>query len=211
MKITIFAALLMLAPAAGFAQKWDFGFDGGYSFLNNVNVTGGPSSATAGFAPGFAAGAFIGENLYRHFSGEIRYEYMQSDLQLKSGGQDARFTGAAHAIHYDLVFHSNRGESPVQFFASVGGGVKAFVGTGTEAAYQPLSQYGFFTKTQTAKPMLSAGAGVTFKVSEKVGIRFEVRDFTSAFPTAVLTPPQGIKYGTLLNQVVPMVSFVYTK
>src|SRR5271154_3810418 len=115
MKITIFAALLLLAPAAGFAQKWEFGADGGVGLLNDVAVTSPSGSATAGFAPGFTAGAFFGENLYPHFSGEIRYEYMQSNLRLASAGQTAEFSGGAHAVHYDMVYHTNRGESPVQF------------------------------------------------------------------------------------------------
>jgi hypothetical protein len=178
--------------------------------LNNVAVTGAPGAATAGFAPGLVAGAFLGENLYNHFSGEIRYEYMQSDLQLKSAGQTATFNGNSQAIHYDVVYHT-AGESPVRFFGAVGGGMKFFSGTEAEEAYQPLSQYGYFTKTQKAKPALTVAAGLTFKLGSKLHLRAEVRDFTSAFPTAVLTPPQGVKYGSLLNEVVPMVSLVYGK
>jgi hypothetical protein len=211
MRAINFAVLLIMLPAAVFAQKWEIGADGGVGLLNNVAVTGIAGSATAGFAPGFIAGAFVGENLYTHVSGEIRYEYMQSDLRLTSSGQTAQFTGAAHAIHYDVVYHTNRGESPVQFFGALGGGVKAFTGTGTQEAYQPLSQYGYFTKTQTLKMMLTASAGFTWKLSPKFSIRAEVRDFTSGFPTSVLTPPQGVKYGSLLNEVVPMVSVVYIK
>jgi hypothetical protein len=33
----------------------------------------------------------------------------------------------------------------------------------------------------------------------------------TAFPTSVLTPPPGVKYGNLLNDVGPMVSIVYLK
>lgn len=211
MKTTIIAALLTLAPAAAFAQKWEYGAVGGYSFLNNVSVTGGPASATAGFAPGFVAGAYIGEDLYKHFSGEIRYEFMQSDLRLTSGGQSAQFQGVAHAIHYDFVFHTNRGESAVQAFASIGGGVKAFTGSGTESAIQPLSQYGYFTKTTSAKPMLTASVGFKARISSTLSFRAEIRDFATTFPTDVLTPPPGVKYQRFLNELVPMVSIVYSK
>ena len=212
MKITILAALLALAPAAAMAQKWEIGLTGGYSFLNNVKVTGGPSTATAGFAPGVAAGAFLGENLYHHISGEIRYEYMQSNLRLTSSGQTADFTGAAHALHYDVGFLTTVGpESPVLAFASIGGGLKAFMGNGTEEAAQPLSQYGYFTKTSQVKPMLTGAAGIKVRVSSGVSLRFEVRDFTTQFPSDVLTPPPGVKYSKWLNDVVPMVSLVFTK
>jgi hypothetical protein len=210
MKIAIAITLLALAPAAAMAQKWELGVAGGYGFLNNVNVTGGPSSATAGFAPGFAAGAFLGENMYRHLSGEVRYEYMQSNLRLTSGGQKADFTGGAHALHYDVVFHTTGGETPVQAFASIGGGLKAFMGRGTESATQSLSQYGYFTKTNTTKPMLTGSVGVKVRVSSSVSLRFEARDFVTQFPTNVLTPPPGVKYSKWLNDVVPMVSLVFT-
>jgi len=210
MKITLLAAMLVLIPVAAFAQKWEFGADGGVGLLNSVSVTGAPGSATAGFAPGFTAGAFVAENLYAHFSGEIRYEYMESNLRLTSGGQSAQFSGYSQAIHYDVVYHT-RAEGPVRFFGALGGGLKAFAGTGAEAAYQPLSQYGYFTKTTTAKPMLSAAAGVTFRLSPKLSLRGEIRDFASAFPAKVLTPPSGVKYGSPLNEIVPMVSIVYSK
>lgn len=211
MRSITLSASLILAATAAFGQQWNIGAMGGGGFLDNVSATSSAGSATAGFAPGFVAGVFLRENLYTHISGEFHYEYMQSDLRLTSGGQSAQFTGASHAAHYDLVYHTNRGESPVQFFGSLGGGVKAFVGTGTEAAYQPLSQFGYFTKTTTVKPMGDAAVGVTFRLSSKLSLRAEIRDFVSPFPTAVLTPPQGVKYGSLLNEIVPMVGIVYGK
>ncbi len=211
MKTTIIAALLLTAPAAAFAQKWEYGAVGGFGFLNTVPVTGATGSATAGFKPGFAAGGFIGQNLYSHFSGEVRYEFMQSDLQLSSGGQKAQFTGVSHALHYDVLYHVGHSEAPVQFFGALGGGLKEFGGTGTEAAVQPLSQFGYFTKTRTVKMLLTVGAGFTCRVSPSISIRGEVKDFVSGFPTAVLTPPPGVKYGNILHELVPMVSIVYTR
>jgi len=210
MRITTLAVLLVLAPAASFAQ-WEFGADGGVGLLNHVAVSSPAGSATAGFAPGFSAGAFLGENLYTHFSGEIHYDYMQSTLRLSSAGQNADFSGSAHAVHYDMVYHTTRGESRVQFFAALGGGIKAFLGTGAQEAYQPLSQYGYFTQANSVKMMATGAAGLTFKLSPRLSLRVEVRDFATGFPTAVLTPPQGVKYGTMLNEVVPMVSIVYAK
>jgi hypothetical protein len=211
MKTITFAVLLVLAPAAGFAQQWEFGGDGGVGLFNHVAVSSPFASATAGFAPGFTAGGFVGETMYAHFAGEIHYDYMQSDLRLTSGGQTADFSGGAHLVHYDMVYHTNRGESPVQFFAAVGGGFKAFVATGSQEAYQPLSQYGYFTKANSLKMMATGAVGLTFRLSPTLSLRAEVRDFTTGFPSAVLTPPQGVKYGSLLNEIVPMVSIVYSK
>ncbi len=211
MKSLKFAVLLTCAAGSAFAQGWEFGAVGGYSFLNNVSVTGTAGNATAGFAPGFVAGAFAGENITHHLSGEIRYEYMRSDLRLSAAGQSAQFSGFAQAIHYDLLFHLIRGESRVQAFASVGGGAKIFDATGTAQAFQPLSQFGYFTNTRSVKPMGTVAAGVDLRIAPKLALRLEVRDFMSAFPEAVVAPPPGVKYGNLLNDITPMVSLVYSK
>ncbi|HWC99723.1 MAG TPA: hypothetical protein VG456_23345 [Candidatus Sulfopaludibacter sp.] len=207
MKAVATVVVFLAASAAASAQQWEFGGVGGGGFLSNVNVSGG--SATAGFQPGGVVGAYFGQNLYPHFSGEIRYEFMQNNLQLKSGGQSATFSGNAHALHYDLLIHTNSKSSKVVFFAAVGGGMKLFEGTGKEAAYQPLSQYGYFTKTHQLKPMASVGGGIMFAVGQRMHVRTEFRDFITAFPTDIITPPPGVKYGKLLHDFVPMVGIDY--
>lgn len=200
-----------MAAAAGtcFAQQWEFGGVGGAGFLSNVNVSSPVGSAKAGFEPGGAVGAFLGQTISNHIAGEVRYEFLQSNLQLSSGGSTARFSGTAHAVHYDLILHTNRKNSPTQFFAAVGGGMKIFQGTGTEAAYQPLSQYGYFTKTQALKPMVSVGAGMTYRMSQRLYLRSEFRDFITMFPTQLIAPAPGAKYGSLLHDFVPMVGMDY--
>jgi hypothetical protein len=197
--------VLTVAAAAGFAQQWEFGGAGGGGFLNSVPVSGGVGSATAGFQTGAALGGYIGYSQYKHIGGELRYAYLQSNLRLKSGGSEATFAGMSHVIHYDVIFKSTRNSGKVQLFAAAGGGMKVFRGTGKEAAYQPLSQFGYFTKTQTMKPMASVGAGVKFALTRKVFVRTEFRDYITAFPKEIITPPAGVKYGTLLHDFVPMV------
>ena len=207
------AVTMLMMAAAAFGQQWEFGGVGGGGFLRSVNVNGGvsavASNATAGFQTGFAAGAFVGQNLYRHLAGQIRYEFLQSDLSLKSGGSSASFAGMAHAIHYDLVLHTAKRGSRSQVFVAFGGGMKVFRGTGTESAYQPLSQFGYFTKTTAVKPMASVGAGVRWALGEHVYLRAEVRDFITPFPEEIITPAPGMKYGSLLHDVVPMVGISY--
>jgi hypothetical protein len=204
-KTFLFLALGLCA----FAQQWEVGGIGGVGFLNNVNVSGAAGSAKAGFAPGVTAGAFLGQNLNAHWSGEIRYEFFDSSLKLSGAGTSASFSGIAHAVHYDLIYHTNRKQSPVQFFAAIGGGLKIFDGTGTQEAYQPLMQFGYFTQTHQLKPMISVGGGITYKVSDRVYLRTEIRDFISPFPTAVIAPPPGVSYGSILQNLVPMVGITY--
>ena len=196
--------LMTTAALASYAQQWEFGGLGGGGFLNHVGVTAPAGAATAGFANGAAFGGYVGFNSYKHIGGEIRYAYMQSNLKLSSGGSDATFSGNAHVIHYDVVFHTNRSPK-VQLFASVGVGAKIFRGTGAEHAVQNLSSFGYFTKTQQFLPMGTVAAGVKVMIAPHVFLRTEIRDYISAFPKDVIAPPPGVKYGSILNEIVPMV------
>jgi len=209
MRSLVISVVILAAAHAAFAQQWEFGAVGGGSLLSDVSVSGPAGKATAGFAPGAAFGAFFGENLYPHLTGDLRYEYLQSDLRLSSNGQSAQFTGAAHAVHFDLLYHTNKKESRTQFFAALGGGMKLFRGTGAPEAYQPLSQFGYFTRTQAIKPMVSMGGGLTFQLAPTIFLRAEVRDFITAFPTQLITPAPGMKFGSLLNDIVPLVGITY--
>ena len=207
--LTLSALLVLTAGTTCFAQQWEFGGGAGAGFLPGVNVTSAVGSATAGFQTGFSAGAFVGQNMYRHLTGEIHYAFSQSNLKLQSGGTTATFSGVSHVLHYDMVYHTNRKGSRTQYYAAVGGGMKIFRGTGKEAAYQPLSQFGYFTRTQAIKPMGTVAAGVRYQLSEKVFLRTEVRDYITPFPEQVLTPAPGTKYGSILHDFVPMVTVSY--
>jgi hypothetical protein len=204
---TLGQSILILAATAvaGFGQQWEFGGAAGGGFLNTVPVSSSVGTATAGFQNGGAFGGYVGFNQYKHLGGEIHYTYLQSNLSLKSGGSEASFSGMSHVVGYDVILKTTRNNGKVQLFAAVGGGMKVFRGTGKEAAYQPLSQYGYFTKTQALKPMADFGAGVKVALTKKVFLRTEFRDYITAFPTQIITPPTGAKYGTLLHDIVPMV------
>lgn len=206
-----FSILLLTAAAlAGHAQQWEVGGIGGGGFLSNVGVAGPSGSATAGFQTGAAFGAFFGNNLYGHIGGELRYAYLQNNLQLSSGGSTVSFAGTAHVLHYDVILRTTpRHNSRVQFFAAIGGGMKVFRGTGAEAAYQPLSQFGYFTKTQALKPMASVGGGIKYFITRRMFLRTEFRDYITPFPKQLIAPAPGAKFGSILNDFVPMVGLSY--
>ncbi len=201
--------ILAASGAACFGQQWEVGGLAGGGFLNTVPVSSPVGTATAGFSQGAAFGGYVGFSQYKHIGGELHYNYLQSNLSLKSGGAEASFSGMSHTVGYDVIFKTARNNGKVQLFAALGGGMKVFRGTGKEASYQPLQQYGYFTKTQTLKPMASVGAGVKVALTKKVFLRTEFRDYITAFPTQIITPPVGAKYGTLLHDLVPMVGIGY--
>jgi Outer membrane protein beta-barrel domain len=207
---TIGKTILTIAAAAAgcAAQQWEFGGSAGAGFLNTVSVATPLAAATAGFQTGYSFGAYLGQNLHSHFSGELHYAYLQSNLKLASGGTSVSFNGMSNVIHYDFLWHTNR-PSRLQFFVAVGGGVKIFDGTGHEEAYQPLSQFGYFTKTRSFEPMGDFGAGVRYALTPRLSLRTEFRDYITPFPTQVLTPAPGAKFGDLLHDLVPTVSIAY--
>ena len=206
---TRFTLSILAAAVSCFAQHWEIGASAGAAFLPGSPVTSAAGSATAGFQTGITFGAFLGQNLYRHLSGEVHYGFQRSNMKLQSGGTTATFSGVSHTVHYDVILHTGGKESRTQYFAVVGGGLRLFRGTGKESAYQPLSQFGYFTHTQAVKPMASVGGGLKFSLTPHVYLRTEVRDYITAFPTEVLTPAPGAKFGRLLHDFVPTIGISY--
>ena len=212
MRRIAFAVCFAAASAAScFGQSWEFGGVGGAGFLSNVNVSGPTGSATAGLETGAGFGGFIGQNLYSHISGEFHYMYFEDSFHIASGGTNASFAGHSQVAHYDVLYHTNRRESKMQMFVAVGGGLKDFRGTGAPEAYQQNYQFGYLTQTSQLKPMADAGAGARFEIAPRIFLRAEFRDFITAFPTNVVAPAPGTKYGKILNDFVPMVSVSYEK
>jgi hypothetical protein len=193
------------------AQEWEIGGIGGAGFMNGLSVTGNGGSATTGFKSGVAFGAFVGSNLYPHLSGEIRYTYQMSDLKLSGSGNEVTFTGVSHAIHYDFVYHPANKRGKMQPFVAAGAGVKLYRGTGKEQAYQPLSRFAYLTKTEDLRPLISAGAGIKYRISDHMIFRAEIRDYITPFPNKVITPAPGAKVSGWLQDFVPMfgLSFVF--
>jgi hypothetical protein len=211
-RIACTLSFLAAVAACSFAQQWEFGGMGGGGFLSNVNVSSPLGAATTGFQTGPALGGFVGQNLYPHWSGELRYGYLQSDLHISSGGVNETFAGHAQVLHYDLLWHTNRKGSRMQAFVAMGGGMKVFSGTGQEAAYLgPNDKFGAMTNTRQLKPMASVGAGLRFALTSRVFLRTEFRDYITAFPTQVIAPAAGAKFGSILHDFVPMVSVSYER
>ena len=208
---TLRTIFVLGAAASGcFAQQWEFGVGAGASLPTTVPVTAPGGSATAGFQDGVAAGAYLGQNLYKHVSGEIHYGFMVSDLCVKSGGSEGHFSGQSHVLHYDVLLHTGSRTARQQAFLSLGGGMRIFRGTGTEAAYQPLSQYAYLTKTQELKPMGDVGVGVKVALSAKLLVRAEVRDYITRVSDQGYHPGGGGQVGgNILHDFVPMVSIVF--
>ena len=206
----LFVCALGLSAGA-YAQEWEIGGLGGGGFAKGMSVAGPLGAGTTGFNGGVAFGAFAGSNLYTHLSGEIRYLYQMDDLKLSAGGTNVSFQGVSHAIHYDFLYHPASHRSKLQPFVAVGAGVKIYRGTGKEAAYQPLSNLAFLTRTQDLRPLFTAGGGLKYRLSERLFFRAELRDYITPFPNKVITPAPGAKVSGWIQDFVPLfgLSFIF--
>jgi hypothetical protein len=194
---------LLIAVWAAHAQTHEIGVLGGSGFLPGVPVVGAPSSVTAGFESGPVVGASFTQNMYSHVSGEISYLYEQRNLQLSSGSDSATFSGHAHVLEYQLLYNLHPRNARVRPYLAVGGGMKIFEGTGAEAAYQPLMQYAYLTRTRELKPLVTFGGGVKVALRGRMAARFDLRDQLTTFPTKLISPAPGMAISSWLHDFVP--------
>jgi hypothetical protein len=212
--IPLFCAAIILAlSSACMAQErgWEVGGAVGFGIMRNASIDNATGSATAGFDNRFVAGAVIGQDLYQHFSGELRYTFRDNDLVLKSGGQKVNMDGDSHLVHYDVLFHPTTKESRIRPFLAAGAGIRLFRGTGREYVSQPFSDFALLTQTNEVKPLISVGGGVKAKLTEHTAIRVDFREYISPFPENLFATVPGSKIQAWLFDSVPMagISFVF--
>jgi hypothetical protein len=190
------------AQSSEAGPKWEIGGLGGGGFYSSASVSGPTGSGDVGIKNSVAAGAFVGNDLYKRLGGELRYEFLPGDLKVSSGGSEATFSGQAHAIHYDLLFHFAPKGSRLRPFVSAGGGVKIYQGTGRATVTQTLSSLALLTNTHQTSGLGVFGGGVKAQVTPHVMLRFEVQDFLTPFPKQVIAPAPGAKISSILNEIV---------
>jgi hypothetical protein len=205
---TLTAACVVVLPA--FAQKYEFNVAGGGSFYQSKTVTNPKGDADAGFSSGVAASVAIGQNMYKHVGGELRYTYLQNDMKLTGGGLSAAFGAQAHAVHYDFLIHATETGSKMRPYVAAGGGIKVYRGTGTEVVNQPLGNIALLTKTRDLQGLLSVGAGVKFALTPRIMFRVDVHDYLTPFPKKVITPAANSSVSGWLNNIVPTAGIVFT-
>ena len=207
---TTFVLSVLLMPGAARAQafrtggKYEFGVGGAFSYYTSQTITNSRGSATVGLKPGFGASAWLGHNMYRKVSGEVRYDFGKNDLKLDSAAGNVSFAAHSHALHYDLLIHTADTGAKVRPFLLVGGGVKLYRGTGREHAYQPGSDMAVLTRTYETKALFTFGGGLKFNPSSRVSLRVEVRDNVTPFPRQVIAPVSGTMSGEWIHNFVAL-------
>ncbi len=206
-------SICLFALAAGtacLAQDWELGVSGGVGVYTKSTIKAEAGDVNAGFKTGPAFSAFLTQNLYNHISGQIRYTFQFNELQAKSGGTEATFTGQSHAVHYDLMFLAGDPDAPVRPYVLAGGGMKIYRGTGKEQETQELIDIVALTRTQQVKPLVTFGGGIKAKVGQRGFVYAEVRDYLTPFPENVIAPVPPAKVSGWVHDFVPMIGLSFS-
>jgi len=209
----MFRSFAMIAAlwlgSAPFCAAVDLGVLGGFGAAASMTAAAGGTSAAAGFQSSVGAGALLGDDQTNLLGGELRYLLLFDNLKISQGGTQATFSGRSHLIHYDVLFHLRPRRSPVRPFLAAGGGVRWVEGTGAQQAYQLLSDYALYSQTREIVPLISAGGGLKFRVSSKVSLRMEVRDYISPHLTKVIAASPGAALHGWINEFVPLAALTF--
>ncbi len=208
--VYVLSALLATASSA-WCQKWEFGGAvGGGFYTSQTIVNAAAGNGTAKIGAGMSAAAWLANSSSDRWGGELRYDFQRGPLELRSGSATASFAAISHSVHYDVHLHFAPREAALRPFVSFGGGMKMFQGTGQETVSQPLSRIALLTKTTDIRPVVSVGAGVKARLSERWVLRAGVWNFLTPFPGKVIAPNVGSSVGGgWMQNFVPMVGLGY--
>ena len=210
--ITLFCFAIAVALASDCVAQdrgWEVGGAVGFGIMRNATIDNPTGSATAGVDNRIVASAVVDQDLYQHFSGELRYVFRDDDLVLKNGGQKVNMDGDSHLVHYDMLFHPTAKESRIRPFVAAGAGIRLFRATGAEYVNQPFSDFALLTKTNEVKPQISVGGGVKAKLTDHTAIRLDFREYISPFPEELFVTAPGAKIHGWLFDSVPMAGFSF--
>jgi len=178
----------MLGASACLAQSWELGGAIGYGAYRDVRVNGPGAEAAAGIHNRFAAGAVVTENLYDHFSGEIRYLYQDGDPFLSLNGKAANIQGQSHSFTYEVLLHPRKLEQRLRPFLAVGVGAKYYRTTGPEPNPQPAPAEATLVRANEWRLLTSVGGGVTYRFANHLLVRGDLRDYITPFPRKLFVP-----------------------
>lgn len=202
--------VVVLAVGACSAQEYEIGGAIGYGWYRDGTIFGPGATAQAGIRNRFAAGFVIGEDLYEHISGEVRYLYQDGHPFLTSGGTNEEIQGQSHAFSYDLLFHVARRERRFRPFVAVGVGAKDYVIAGPPPpSPQPLANLGTLTTRDEWKFLVTLGGGVEYRLARHVVLRADFRDYMTAFPKSQIAPATNNTARGIFQQFTPLFGMSY--
>jgi hypothetical protein len=201
--------LLALAAGVAYGQDYELGGFIGYGVYRNGTVFGAGQTVTAGVYNRFTTGAVIGEDMYEHLSGEIRYIYHDGHPFVSGYGAKTEVQGESHTFTYDLLFHFKEREAKLRPFVAAGAGAKGYIISGPVPVSQPLAGIASITSADQWMAVVGVGGGVKYRLRRHVLVRADFRDYMTKFPRRQLLPAQGNTARGIFQQFTPMLGLSY--
>ena len=172
--------LALSIPAS--AQYAEIGVTAGYGSFREGEIAsfgGGDDSSTVyEYTDGVRIGARMSFDFRGYFAHEVAYTFQNAKFRVTDDDQTNLITNVSetssqiHNYAYNFTAHATRRDSRVRPFVTGGGGVTAFIPPG----------YSSFQVRGESKFGYNYGAGVKFRLSDKWGLRFDVRDHAIGKP-----------------------------
>ena len=199
----------ILCVSSGFAQQFDVSGLIGYGAYRDVRINSTAGTATAGVTNRFAAGALIGEDLYSHISGEVRYLYQDGDPFLSLAGVRGNIQGQSHTFAYDGLFHLFDRDRRFRPFVAAGAGGKYYRTTGPAPVPQPFPQIAGLVRENDWEFVADFGVGFKYRLRNHVMLRGDFRDYITPFPKKLFVPAGNGTDRGLFQQFTPTLGIGY--
>ncbi len=204
LRFKIHALIVLLACGALRAADWQATGAAGFGVYHYLTFQSPAGTAQAGIGPRYALDAAVGRAFGPHFALEGAWTFQDGDFEIASGGQKTAFDANTHAVHGDLLYYFRRRSARLRPYLAAGAGVKMYHGIEVVRP-RPLAQFGSFADGIDARPLITFGGGVEWSIAHHWGLRVDVRDFTTPFPTSVIIPAAGSNLGGWLHDLVATV------
>ena len=195
--------------SSGHAQQYDVSGLLGYGVYRDVRINSADGTATAGIRNRFTAGALIGEDLYSHISGEIRYLYHDGDPFLSTGSVRGNIQGQSHTFNYDALFHVYDRDRRFRPFVAIGIGGKYYRTSGPAPVPQPLPQIASLVMVNQWQFVTDVGFGFKYRLRNHLMMRGDFRDYITPFPKKLFAPSANGTDRGLFQQFTPTLGIGY--
>jgi opacity protein-like surface antigen len=205
----LFAALLTATAQTSTYSQWELGGDFGYGIYRNGTIFSPAGNATAGIRNRFVAGAYLAEDLYDHFSGELHYLYQDGHPFLSTNSVSKDMQGQSHTITYDALFHFKPRDSKLRPFVAAGAGVKGYTVVGPPPVPQPIPAIATLNRINEWKFVASLGGGIKYRLRDHISLRVDFRDYLTQFPKRQISPAANGTARGIFQQFTPTIGVGY--
>ena len=195
---------LLLTASTVFAADWQATASAGFGAYHPLTYQAPAGTAEEGIGPRYVLNAAIGRLIGNHLAVEGAWTFQDGDFELSSGGSKTAFDANAYAVHGDLLYYFRGRHASIRPYVVGGAGAKFYHGVEPPHT-RPLADFGSFRDGVDTRALLTFGGGVDWNFSHHWGLRLDVRDFATPFPTSVIVQAPGSNLSGWLQDMVATV------